>query len=104
MELKHINAKVSSATHGLLLVYAKTQGLTVSKALDQLVRKNLQGMKITANRDGKLDVSLDGGYDLKKLKALRDEGMKEYRAGKTRTISTEAEWKEYTQEVLNDAK
>jgi hypothetical protein len=103
MEQKHINAKVSSAAHGLLLVYAKTQGLTVSKALDQLVRKNLQGMKITVDSDGKLDVSLDGGYDLKKIQAVYEEGMKEYKEGKTRSINTEKELKEYFAEVRADA-
>ncbi|MDP4011276.1 MAG: hypothetical protein Q8P72_03560 [Candidatus Roizmanbacteria bacterium] len=103
MELKHINAKVSSAAHGLLLVYAKTQGLTVSKALDQLVRKNLQGMKITANRDGKLDVSLDNEYDVEKLNALYKKGMKEYREGKTRSINTEEELQEYFAEVRADS-
>jgi len=104
MELKHINAKVSSAAHGLLLVYAKTQGLSVSQALDRLVRKNLQGMTITVNRDGKMNVSLDNEHDVEKLKALYKKGMKEYREGKTRTISTKEEWKEYEQEVLRDAK
>lgn len=103
MEYKHINAKVSPATHGLLLVYAKTQGLTVSRALDKLVKRNLQGMKIVADKKGKMNVSLENEYDLKKLNDLYERGMKEYREGKTRTISTEKEWEEYNQEVLRDA-
>ena len=67
------------------------------------MKKTGKGVIVIRNNEPEVAIIPISEYEKIQLEALKNEAIDEYRADKTKSIETEADWDKYEKEVLHDA-
>ena len=73
------------------------------KAVFSKINKTGKGVIVIRNNEPEVAIIPISEYEKIQLEALKNEAIDEYRADKTKSIETEADWDKYEKEVLHDA-